>query len=231
MKYRHLFFDLDHTLWDFESNSRVVLEVLYRDFDLFNRGIPSVPDFQSHFEQHNEKFWERFRKGQINREELRWKRLWHSLLDFKIRDRQLALEMSAVYLELLPQQKQLVPYALEILDYCQSKGYQMHLITNGFEAAQRLKIDNAGIGHYFEQIVTAQKCGFLKPKPEIFSFALNAASALPSESLMIGDALEADVLGAQNIGMDQAFFNCRNIDHAEKPTYEFTSLQALKDIL
>lgn len=231
MKYHHLFFDLDHTLWDFEYNSRVVLKILYQSFNLEAKGIPSPLDFQTHFEAHNEKFWERFRKGQINREELRWKRLWHTLLDFKIRDSELAVTMSEVYLEILPQQNRLVPYAKEILDYCQQKDYQMHLITNGFEVTQRMKINNSGIDSYFHQVVTAQNCGFLKPKPEIFAFALNAASATASDSLMIGDALEADVLGAQNIGMDQVFFNCRKIDHSEKPTYEISHLKALESIL
>lgn len=230
-QYQHLFFDLDHTLWDFENNSRAVLKALYHDFRLEKLGIPASADFQVSFEQHNDKFWERFRKGQINRETLRWKRLWHTLLDFNIRDQQLAYDLSDIYLQLLPTQSRLVPDALNLLEYCRDKGYKMHLITNGFQQTQKMKLTQSGIADFFQNVVTAQDCGFLKPNREIFAFAINAAAASVTESLMIGDALEADILGAQEFGMDQAFFNCRKIDHSERPTYEIAGLSALKEIL
>lgn len=230
-QYRHLFFDLDHTLWDFENNSRAVLQTLYHDFGLEKLGIPKTVDFQVSFEHHNNKFWERFRKGQINREELRWKRFWHSLLDFKIRNQTLAYELSESYLQRLPMQSRLMPDARNILEYCREKGYQMHLITNGFQHTQKMKLAQSGITDFFQNIITAQDCGFLKPNPGIFAFAIEAADATRPESLMIGDALEADVLGAQEFGMDQVFFNCRQIDHAENPTYEISSLSGLLNIL
>lgn len=231
MKYRHLFFDLDHTLWDFETNSRKVLNILFNEFRLNEKSIPDAFTFQMHFERHNEKFWERYRKGQINREELRLKRFWHTLLDFKIKDYDLAETISHTYLNLLLEQSRLMPYTKEILNYCLEKGYHLHLITNGFESVQKTKLKNSGIDGYFQSITTSQNCGYLKPQPEIFEFALKVASAAIPESLMIGDALEADILGAQNIGIDQVFFNSRKIDHAEKPTYEITELKSLKKIL
>src|SRR6218665_1487684 len=138
--YKHIFFDLDHTLWDFESNSAATLKVLFDDFDLAQRGIPSFESFRSTYEMHNEKFWERYRKGYVRREELRWKRMWHTLLDFKIAEVAFAKKLSLIYLDLLPKQGKLVPYALDVLDYCLSRNYELHLITNGFELTQWQKM-------------------------------------------------------------------------------------------
>lgn len=230
-KYKHLFFDLDHTLWDFERNSGATLQQLYVDFGLAQRGITDFEEFRRTYEAHNERFWERYRKGFVRREELRWKRMWHTLLDFRVADNQLAHRMSEVYLELLPQQGQLMPFALEILDYCVGNEYQIHLITNGFEITQWQKMRTSGIDHYFGQVVTSESSNSMKPRPEIFAYAIQAAGATLQESLMIGDAMEADVLGAQRYGMDQVYFNPGKRAHSEQPTYEIDCLSQLRHIL
>ncbi len=229
--YKHLFFDLDHTLWDFESNSSVTLQQLYHDFKLMESGIEDFEQFRSTYEMHNERFWERFRKGFIRREDLRWKRMWHTLLDFKIADNELAHKLSEVYLSLLPQQGRLMPFALEILDYCVAKNYQIHLITNGFEVTQWQKMRTSGIDHYFKQVITSESSNSMKPMPAIFEYAIKATGASISESIMIGDTLEADVLGAQSYGMDQVYYNVRKLPHQEKPTYEISCLSELKQLL
>lgn len=231
MKYKHLFFDLDHTIWDFEQNSREVLRILYADFKLEHCGIACFETFRERYEFHNERFWERFRNGYMTREELRWKRMWHTLLDFKNGDRALALQLSRVYLDILPTQAGLMPYARDILDYCTGKNYKLHLITNGFEAAQWQKMRSSGIEHYFLNVVTSENSRSMKPKPAIFDFAVKAASAELKESMMIGDALEADVLGAQKFGMDQVYFNFRKKPHREKPSFEIHCLSQLKEIV
>lgn len=230
-QYKHLFFDLDHTLWDFEQNSRIVLAKLFQDFNLQAKGIHKLKNFQDEFELQNDKFWTRFRKGQVSREELRWKRFWHTLMHFDLRDYSLALELSEVYLNWLPQQSALMPFAKELLEYCQKKGYALHLITNGFEQAQWMKLKQSGIEDYFGKMITSQNSGVLKPHAQIFDYAIKATAADISSSLMIGDGLEADVLGAQAFGMDQVFFNVRKTEHLERPTYEVSSLQELMNIL
>ncbi|HET8573187.1 MAG TPA: YjjG family noncanonical pyrimidine nucleotidase [Edaphocola sp.] len=229
--YKHLFFDLDHTLWDFEQNSRAVLKQLFEDFRLEPKGVSSLESFQDHFEQQNDKFWTRFRKGQVNREQLRWKRFWHTLISFDIRDHALAVDLSDAYLQQLPQQSALMPFAEELLKYCQNKDYRLHLITNGFEQTQWMKLKQSGIDGYFGKMITSQNCGALKPDARIFDFALRETDADVSTSLMIGDALEADVLGARAFGMDQVFYNVRKTKHAEMPTYEINSLEELLTIL
>jgi putative hydrolase of the HAD superfamily len=231
MKYKHIFFDLDHTLWDFEGNSRETLRRLYDDFKLEACGINCFETFRICYEGHNERLWERFRKGHIKREELRWKRMWHTLLDFKYTDLALTQSLSATYLDILPKQGKLMPYAKEVLDYCVAGDYRVHIITNGFEATQWQKMRTSGIDAYFGQVITSENSKSMKPQKEIFEYALKAAGASREESIMIGDALEADVLGAQAAGIDQVYFNVWKKPHAEHPTYEIDCLSKLKGII
>lgn len=232
MNYKHLFFDLDHTLWDFDNNSKNVLQILFDEFQLSETcNIKVFDGFRKSFEANNERFWIRYRKGFIKRDELRWKRMWHTLMDFKKNDMALTYALSERYLELLPLQKQLIPNALEVLEYCKQKGYQIHLITNGYESAQWMKMKQTSIDHYFLNVITSENSKSLKPQKEIFEFAIKASGALISESIMIGDAIEADILGAQAIGMDQVYCNFLKKEHAENPTYEIRNLKELIGIL
>jgi len=228
--YKHLFFDLDHTLWDFERNSGATLAILFEEFGLPARGISDFELFRVTYEAHNERLWERYRNGYIRREELRWKRMWHTLIDFKIGDEKLARALSDKYLDLLPQQGLLLPYALETLDYCQAKGYDLHLITNGFETTQLQKIRNSGIDHYFSHMVTSESSNSLKPHAGIFDYALSVTGASLPESIIIGDTLEADIIGGINYGMDQVYFNPAKKPHSERPTHEISCLSELQGI-
>lgn len=230
-KYKHIFFDLDHTLWDFEANSAATLQRLYHDFSLEQLGVPGFESFRSTYERHNEKFWERFRKGYVQREELRWKRMWHTLLDFRIGDTDLAHKMSFIYLDMLPQQDRLMPYAQDTLEYCLSRNYKLHLITNGFETTQWQKMRTSGIDHYFAEVITSERSNSMKPKAGIFDFALATTGATVTESIMIGDSLEADIVGAQNYGMDYVYYNPLRKPHGRQLTHEIDCLSRLKDLL
>src|SRR3954463_13031209 len=185
--YKHLFFDLDHTLWDFDKNSEASLRKLYHEYDLKSKGIDDFDTLYKSYNVHNDRLWERYRNGYIKREELRWKRMWHMLLDHKVADTALANELSTAYLEILPMQKLLIPHAKEVLDHCKDR-YEMHLITNGFETTQRLKLQYSGISRYFKQLITSEKSNSMKPHPDIFQYALKLANADVNESIMIGDA-------------------------------------------
>ncbi|MBL7717368.1 MAG: YjjG family noncanonical pyrimidine nucleotidase [Flavipsychrobacter sp.] len=224
--YKHLFFDLDHTLWDFDKNSERTLKQLHGEFRLQERGITDFNAFHTAYCIHNDKLWERFRNGYIKREELRWKRIWLTLIDFKIGDTALAHEMSSAYLEILPTQTALLPYAKELLDHCKDR-YVMHLITNGFETTQWLKLQYSGIASYFTEVITSEKSNSLKPHREIFDYALKATGAESLHSIMIGDALEIDVMGAHNAGWDQVYYNPAKKTHERKPTYEVSCFSDL----
>jgi len=229
-RYRHLFFDLDHTLWDFEANARVTLLELYNNLQLAQRGINDFDLFHKNYLAHNEKLWERYRNGFIKQEELRVKRMWLALLDFKIADEVLAKDMSIQFLDLLPTRTILFPYALEILEYLTNKNYQLHLITNGFEKTQHSKLNYSGLGKYFREVITSERSSSLKPNKEIFDFAFEKTGAQPNESIMLGDSIEVDIIGAMKAGIDQVFINHLNIDIDIRPTYVVKSLKELEEI-
>lgn len=227
--YKHLFFDLDHTLWDFDMNSRVTLHKLYEEYDLAGRGIEDFEGLFKAYNVHNDKLWERYRNGYIKRDELRWKRMWLMLLDHKIADTALAHELSTAFLEILPVQTQLVPHAKEVLEHCKGR-YEMHLITNGFETTQRLKLQYSGIARYFTHLITSEKSNSMKPHKDIFDFALKTANADIAHSVMIGDAVDIDILGGINAGMDTVYYNPHQQPHSRKPTYEVKHLEELMTI-
>ncbi len=229
-KYQHLFFDLDHTLWDFELNSELTWRKLYEEFKLAERGITDFDALFAAYNIHNDKLWERFRNGFIKRDELRWKRVWLTLLDFKISDPALSHELSSAYLEILPTQNALMPNAKALLEHCKDR-YTMHLITNGFEMTQWQKLQYSGIAGYFSEMITSEKSNSMKPHSAIFEFALKKTGAECDHCLMIGDALDIDILGATNAGWDQVYFNPAGTPHDRKPTYEVADLRELMKIL
>jgi len=228
--YKHLFFDLDHTLWDFNANSRQTLEELYHTMGLQEKGVDNFDRFHKNYLEHNEKLWDRYRKGFIKSEELRWKRMWLTLLDFKIGDETLARELGVRFLESLPTRRQLFPHTVEILEYLLAKNYQLHLITNGFVETQHSKLRNSGLTHYFTEIITSEGSNSLKPQAAIFEYAFSKAKAMKEHSIMIGDDIEADIKGAMNAGLDQVFVNHLNIQPPVTPTYTVYSLKELETI-
>ncbi|MBL0134424.1 MAG: noncanonical pyrimidine nucleotidase, YjjG family [Chitinophagaceae bacterium] len=231
MKYRHLFFDLDHTLWDFETNSRLTLDTLYTSLSLEQRGIDDFDRFHKCYLEHNEKMWDRYRKGFIKVDELRWKRFWLTLLDFKIGDEKLARQMAVEFLDLLPTRTALFPDTLTVLDYLKDKGYTMHLITNGFEKTQHSKLEYSGIASYFVEVITSEGSNSLKPHKEIFDYALSKAKTIATDSIMIGDDPEVDIKGAKNAGLDQIYVNHINKKIDFTPTYTVYNLKELMGIL
>jgi putative hydrolase of the HAD superfamily len=231
MAYKDLFFDLDHTLWDFESNSKETIQELYTTHRLADLGIVDFDGFYSTYSAHNHRLWDRYTKGFIKQEELRWKRVYLSLLDFKVANEPLAKEMSQAYLEILPNKKHLFPYTIEILEYLKQKDYKMHLITNGFESVQFKKIKNSGIADYFIEVITSEASNSLKPQKEIFEYALKNAKASVAESIMIGDNEFADIQGGINMGMDTVFVNHIQAIPTIPATYTITHLKELETIL
>lgn len=231
MAYKDLFFDLDHTLWDFELNSKETMQELYSTHHIAALGITDFDAFFNIYTAHNHRLWDRYSKGYIKQEELRWKRIYLSLLDFKIANEQLSKEMSLEFLQILPTKKKLFPHTIEILNYLKEKDYKMHLITNGFESVQMQKIKNANIAHYFTEVVTSETSNSLKPNKEIFEFALKTTNATLSESIMIGDNETADIQGGINIGMDTVFVNHLNVAPTIPATYTITHLKELEVLL
>lgn len=231
MQYRHIFFDLDHTLWDFDLNAKEALIELYDVLNLKKVGIADFDAFYKSYLHHNQILWDRYHHGYISGEELKWKRMWRTLLDFKIGSEPLARKMSEAFLERLPDKQHLFPYTLEILQYLKAKGYKLHLITNGFEAVQWRKLRSSGLEGYFEEVITSERSGSIKPQKAIFEFALSLTGAGLKESIMIGDNQDADIQGALNMGMDCIFVNHIGAVPVVGPTYSITHLKELEGIL
>lgn len=230
MKYRHLFFDLDHTLWDFESNAKECIQELYHLNALENKGIADFEAFFNCYSRHNERLWGYYTKGTIKQEDLRWKRMWFALRDFEMEDEILAKSMSVAFLERLPFKKNLFPYTIEILEYLKGKGYILHLVTNGFEEVQHRKLQHSNLRSYFQEVITSEVSQCLKPHKGIFEYALLKSGAALAESIMIGDNLDADIQGGINAGLDTVFVNHLNITPHIQPTYTVYHLQELESI-
>jgi putative hydrolase of the HAD superfamily len=230
-KYKHLFFDLDHTLWDFETNSELTMRKLYIDLqmDLKLNGCNSHLFFKT-YSVNNAKMWGLYENGEISRAELRINRFMLTLKTFGCSNWEFANQLADAYLEVLPTYTHLFDGTIDLLDYLQPK-YQLHLITNGFTEVQNLKLNNTKIQKYFTHVVTSEAAKCNKPDPAIFKFALEKANALASNSLMIGDNPKADIQGAANVGIDTVWFNTFGYKATITPTLQINSLLELQKIL
>ncbi|TNE53879.1 MAG: noncanonical pyrimidine nucleotidase, YjjG family [Bacteroidetes bacterium] len=203
---KHLFFDLDHTLWDFEHNSKTALREIYAHYRLENY-FDHFEHFHFHYQKINRELWGLYGTHRISKAELRDTRFLKTLQQQKVHDPTLAEQLSDSYLDLSPKQTKLFPGTLETLEELRKNEYALHIITNGFEEVQYTKIKASGLEPYFDIIICSEKVGFNKPDRRIFEYALNQANAKAPESMMIGDNLEADVLGANQLGMKAILFD------------------------
>lgn len=228
-KYKHVFFDLDHTLWDFERNSAEVLGALY---DKHKLGPFTKDAFISQFQVINNQLWSQYNTHTISKEELRNSRFDLILEALGFENSQVSSILATEYLKQCPSMPYIFPYVHEVLAYLKTeKQYILHILTNGFEEVQHLKLNAANISHYFESVITSDVAGFQKPDKEYFSYALSKAFCKCEESIMIGDNLEADIIGARNSTIDQIYFNPGRTAHQETITYEISCLSELFSIL
>lgn len=207
MSIKHIFFDLDHTLWDFEINSAKTFEFIFNQSKIDVK----LNDFLSHYIPINHKYWKLYREEKISKPKLRYGRLKEAFdgLKYSISD-DMIHHLSETYIDNLSNYNTLFDGTVEILDYLSPK-YQLHIITNGFEEVQLKKLQKSEILYFFDKVITSESVGVKKPNPIIFNHALEVANAEPEYSMMIGDNLEADIQGAQQIGMQTIFFNIHNV--------------------
>ncbi|WP_282049281.1 YjjG family noncanonical pyrimidine nucleotidase [Maribacter aquivivus] len=225
-KVTDVFFDLDHTLWDFDNNSALTFQKIFNDYKV---GV-ELQDFLEVYVPANLKFWKLFREEKITKTELRYQRL-KSVFDtmgHPATDDLIHL-LSEEYINHLSSFNTLFPNAIEVLDYLQPK-YKLHIITNGFQEVQDKKLRNSGIHSYFDQIINSEMAGAKKPNPVIFNLALNRAGVVPEKAIMIGDSLEADILGAKSLGFHTIHFNAHKEEtHDVAPI--IYDLQEIKSLL
>lgn len=229
-RYKHLFFDLDHTLWDYNRNAGETLEELFIEYKLDDYTDYESVEFIQEFYRINNSLWSQFHRGEIPKENIRQKR-------FQILQQELSIngfnkweDFQDDFIENCPKKGHLFPGAISTLNILRER-FEMNLITNGFRDIQSRKIKYSGLTGYFENTITSETASSQKPHPDIFHFAFRKSNAKPETSLMIGDDQHSDIFGAKEVNMDQVLFNPDNHVVHQKPTFEISRLEELIDIL
>ncbi len=234
LRYKYLFIDLDDTIWDFRANSMLALRQVYDEFEL-NREIPDYERFRSCYTAANHELWELYHHNKVTKEFLIVERFARPFREEGSRlsnDAEFLSRLNARYLNVLAEQKTLVPGAIELLDYLTEKGYPLYILSNGFTEVQSRKLESGGIAHYFKRLILSDEIGITKPDRRLFDYALRQIGAEPSEVLIVGDNYDADILGAINAGWSAIYFNRNRLAiSGVAPHYMVTSLEEIKNIL
>ena len=222
---KHIFFDLDHTLWDYETSSDETLRELWIQYDLKEKGIP-LNNFLSKFSEVNGQLWDRFHAGEIDKDVIRKDRFPTIFSQLSANNNMSVDNIQNDYIHVCPTKPYLIEGALELLESLAGR-YELHIITNGFEEIQSVKLKSGRIGHFFDQVITSGMAGSQKPEPEIFDYSLAKANAIKDDSIMIGDNPISDIHGAYLSGIDQVFYNPDGLECPITPTLEISSMKDL----
>lgn len=229
-KYKHIFFDLDNTLWDFDRSSMLAFERVFEEFNLIDYGIPSAKEFHKTYFVYNNLLWEQYRQGKIDKEFLKNERFRLPLEDYGIYDENLAHELGESYTDYAARLVALVPNTIEILTYLKEKNYKTHLITNGFLEVQSIKMQASELDKYIDKTFVSEVVGYKKPDHRIFYHAMKEVGGTTENCVMIGDDLSVDIIPAKEIGMPHIYFNRRQTPHNEILDYEIKDLIEIKDL-
>lgn len=230
MHYKHLFFDLDHTIWDFDKNAEETLHELYHTYNLKNLGLHSADHFIEVYTLNNHQLWAEYHIGNITKQKLRETRFSKTFIDLGLSPDLIPQQFEDDYVNICPTKTNLFPKTHETLSYLENK-YALHLISNGFKESTEMKVSNNGLSRYFKNVVISEVVGFNKPDRAIFDHALNLAKAGVAESIMIGDSVEADIRGAQNYGMKAIYFNPGGKETPDEVKQEIACLSDLMNLL
>ncbi len=228
MKYEHIFFDLDRTIWDFDANSIETIQEIFIKHNLI-----SYCTFEVFFEKYREVnniLWQNYRDNKITKEDLSWKRFYLTNQHFGNINESLSKHMSNDYISISPTKTQMLPNAMEVLEYLQKK-YKLHIITNGFTDVQHNKLKNCGIKGHFSSVFTSEEVGCNKPNSDFFNFVIFKTGANRNNSIVIGDDIEVDIKGAAEVGIDTIWFNPNNGTDSFEANFEIQNLAELKGIL
>lgn len=223
---KHIFFDLDHTIWDFDKNAQETLHELYQQYELYNLGLTSADEFIAIYTENNHQLWMAYHIGQITKETLRAERFSRTFIQLGIHPDLIPKQFEDDYVRITPTRRNLFPGSEKVLAYLQKK-YTLHIISNGFKESTLTKMDVSGLNPYFSNVIISEDVGVNKPHRDIFAHALNLAQAEVHESIMIGDSIEADIRGAQGYGMKAIYFNPLNKETPEDVLWQITHLEEL----
>lgn len=224
---KHIFFDLDHTLWDFDKNAKETLLELYELHQLANLGLECANTFIERYTHNNHQLWAKYHLGEIDKETLRAQRFRQTFIELGIHPDRVPHQFEDDYVNTSPTKTNLFEGTKEVLNYLKDK-YKLHIISNGFKETTLTKMRVCSLNPYFQNVIISEDVGANKPSPKIFSHALHLAKAQKHECIMIGDSLEADIKGAQDYGIPAIFFNPTKI---EAPQYANFQIHELKELL
>lgn len=227
---KDIFFDLDHTIWDFDLNARETLHELYYTHkfnDLFNR--PNSDEFIETYTLNNHRVWDLYHHGKIDKPTLRKLRFADTFTQLGVDPALFPVAFENDYLAICPTKTNLFPNAIETLSYLQNR-YNLHLISNGFKEACEKKLKHSDLEKYFKTIVISEVFGVNKPDPRIFDYAVSNGEANKEYSIMIGDNIDADVRGALNAGLEAIYFNVVGAEKPKDVQHMIADLQELQHI-
>ncbi len=227
---QHIFFDLDNTLWDHRKNAYFTLKEIYKREQVYEKYNLGFEEFHKEYFAINERLWEQIRDGEIDKEYLRKHRFYDSFLFFGIDDFELSQTFEHNFLDEILNYNDLVEGAFELLEYLSEKGYQLHILSNGFKEVTSKKCELSGIKNYFRTITSADEIEIRKPQPEIYEYALKKSGAKKEESVMIGDDWIADVEGAKSFGLKVIFFDVFNDNYEAEGVKIIKNLVEIKDL-
>ncbi|WP_442589355.1 YjjG family noncanonical pyrimidine nucleotidase [Pedobacter sp. AW31-3R] len=223
---KHIFFDLDHTLWDFDRNAQETLTDLYEEYQLHSLGLHSCTEFIETYTENNQLLWSEYHMGRITKETLRAERFHKTFVQLGVHPEKVPAQFEDDYVRISPTKRNLFDGSEEVLAYLKER-YTLHIISNGFKETTLTKMDLCNLNPYFSNVIISEDVGVNKPDKAIFEYALQKAGALKQESIMIGDSIEADIRGAQAYGIKAIFFNPLNKEKPEDVSWQITRLDEL----
>ena len=232
-RYTDLFIDFDDTLYDTHGNAVIALKELF-EFLRLDQYFEDAELFYDEYWKANIDLWTRYSKEEITRDYLIVERFRRPLSFSKGLEptEEYCLKASDLFLDFCSSKPGVVEGAHELVDYLKTKGYRMHICSNGFHEVQYKKLRACGLYDSFNTIILSEDAGANKPSQQFFDYAFQKSGAPKETTLMIGDNFNTDILGAKRVGLDTAYFNRYPEYPATEPvTFEVTALQELMDIL
>jgi putative hydrolase of the HAD superfamily len=223
---KHIFFDLDHTIWDFDKNAQETLTELYHRYQLNSIGLSSCESFIERYTENNQLLWTEYHMGRITKDTLRAERFHKTFIELGVAPEQVPHQFEEDYVRFSPTKTNLFEGSEKVLAYLQKK-YTLHIISNGFKETTLIKMDLCNLNPYFTNVIISEDVGVNKPDRAIFEYALKKAGADKQESIMIGDSIEADIRGAQDFGMKAIFFNPLNKEQPADVEWQIVHLEEL----
>jgi len=229
-RYRSLFFDLDHTLWDYEANAEETLQEIYADYHLDKLIDSGSSHFVEVFFEVNNRLWDHFDRGLIHKSVIRNDRFDEIFKAFGVSNRETASKVNKAFITNCPHKTHTVPGAIDLLKAVKSK-WSVHIITNGFKEVQWIKLNKSGLDQFVDQVFISEEMGAKKPDPVFFKKALAQSKSVAAESLVIGDNLNTDIKGARDFGLDHVYYNPKKVLHNTSVTHEVHHLSQILELI